>query len=284
MLSLEINKTTCIKCNKCIRICTSSIFYANEEDKSIQIRNLNTCISCGHCAAVCPTASIAHSLFPADKVHPLDRDMFPSAAQVATLIKGRRSNRAFTSQAVPKEYIDEIVQAAYRCPTASNEQELSYTVVTDPEVLHLLSQSTIEVFSSLLNLLNPIKPLVGLFMPEIKELIPQFIGLKKQFDNGNDLILRKAKAVILIHSPKNARFGRQDANLAYQNASLMAESLGVAHFYTGFVCSSIDNDPKKRINKALGIDGRIHAGMALGMPAFRFENYIDRKPIRLRWI
>ena len=40
---------------------------------------------------------------------------------------------------------------------------------------------------------------------------------------------------------------------------------------------AIDQDKKGTLEKALGIDGKIYAGMALGMPAFRFMNYIDRK-------
>ena len=32
----------------------------------------------------------------------------------------------------------------------------------------------------------------------------------------------------------------------------------------------------------LGIDGKIHAGMAMGMPAFRFPNYVDRREVELR--
>lgn len=70
-------------------------------------------------------------------------------------------------------------------------------------------------------------------------------------------------------------------NLAYQNASLMAECLGVSQFYTGFVCSAIEQDKKGTLEKKLGIDGKIYAGMALGMPAFRYKNYIDRKDLKV---
>ena len=105
--------------------------------------------------------------------------------------------------------------------------------------------------------------------------------LISEFDKGNDLILRGATAVILIHTPSESRFGCQDANLAYQNGSLMAESLGVAQFYTGFVCSAVEQDRNRRLAKMLGISGKIRAGMALGIPAFRYPNYIDRKDINV---
>lgn len=87
-------------------------------------------------------------------------------------------------------------------------------------------------------------------------------------------------AVLFICTPKGSRMGAADANLAYQNGSLMAESLGVAQFYTGFVLNAA-NMKKQKLEKMLGIDGQINAGMALGMPLFRFKNYIDRKEIEV---
>lgn len=38
-------------------------------------------------------------------------------------------------------------------------------------------------------------------------------------------------------------------------------------------------DRKRRLARRFGIEGTIHAGMALGMPAFRFPNRIDKKPL-----
>lgn len=81
--------------------------------------------------------------------------------------------------------------------------------------------------------------------PQLYGYVPHFKRLISEFDKGNDLILRGATAVILIHTPSESRFGCQDANLAYQNGSLMAESLGVAQFYTGFVCSAVEQRPEQ---------------------------------------
>lgn len=284
MVSLHIDQETCIKCNKCVKICTAQIFYADKESKEIKTRHPEMCISCGHCVAICPEGSITHSKFPPGKVHPIDKSLIPSADQVEMLIKARRSNRAFSAKDVPKKYLEQIIEAAYRSPTASNEQELSFTVITNPAKLRVISQYTMDVFASLVKTLSPIKPLVRPFVKNADSLIEQFGMMQQEFDKGNDLILRNARAVIFIHTHDKARFGCQDANMAYQNASLMAESLGIAHFYTGFVCTGIKMDKKKKMNKALGIEGTIHAGMALGMPSFQFDNYIDRKPISLQWI
>jgi hypothetical protein len=108
-----------------------------------------------------------------------------------------------------------------------------------------------------------------------------FGRLKKELENGNDPIIRKATAIMLIHTPTSNRFGYADANLAYQNGSLMAETLGISQFYLGFVCAAIKQDKHGSLAKLLGIEGTIHSAMALGIPVFRYLNYIDRKDIEV---
>ena len=163
------------------------------------------------------------------------------------LCKARRSNRAFTAKPVPEETLDRILEAAHRAPTASNLQRVAFTLVTDPEKLHAISAFTVGVFASILRKLeNPLlKPVLKRIAPQLYGYVPHFKRLISEFDKGNDLILRGATAVILIHTPSESRFGCQDANLAYQNGSLMAESLGVAQFYTGFVCSARRTRPEQ---------------------------------------
>lgn len=63
----------------------------------------------------------------------------------------------------------------------------------------------------------------------------------------------------------------------------MAESLGISQVYMGFVLSALQQDPKS-FARTLGIEGRIHAVMALGVPAFRYPNYIDRKEVQVQQV
>ena len=47
----------------------------------------------------------------------------------------------------------------------------------------------------------------------------------------------------------------------------------------GFMLTAVRQDKKKGLCKMLGLAGRrICAVMALGMPQFRYPNYIDRTP------
>jgi len=217
------------------------------------------------------------------KVHPIDREELPSPEQTMLLIKSRRSNRAISKKPVPSDLLDQILEAAHRAPTASNMQQVEFTLVTDPQKVQEVIALTIEIFKELgKKLTNPfLKLILKPMIPEAYKYLPYLDRLSNEYNAGNDPILRNATALLLIHTPKQSRFGCQDSNLAYQNGSLMAESLGVTQFYTGFLCMALQQDKKNRIADLLGIKGKVHAGMGLGMPSFRFENYIDKKEIRV---
>lgn len=290
-LRLEIDAAACIGCERCVRICTSRIFYVAEAAstsparKRIGLRDTDLCIRCGHCVAVCPVGAITHGDFPAGTVHAFNHALRPSPEQVLELIRTRRSNRAFSGAAVPETALTQIIEAAHRAPTASNAQQVAIVQVHDQDVIRDLSRLTVETFLGVAKKLEfpLVKALVKPFAPGLYKLFPKMRMLAAEMEQGQDFILRNAKDVLFFYTPKSCRFGCQDANLAYQNASLMAESLDVAHFYTGFVCAAFKQNPKPFL-KRLGIEGRIQAGMALGMPDFRFERYIDRQPLDFKRI
>lgn len=282
-MELKIDASTCIKCSKCVKVCPSRIFVQLTAGSEVMLENMESCISCGHCVAVCPSNSVIHEAFPPEKVHPINFAALPTPEQVMLLCKARRSNRAFTKQPVPPAMLNQILEAAHCAPTASNMQQVVFTLITNPQQISEITDYTIRTFQPIVKILeNPVlKPILKRLLSEVYKYLPSFYRLIEERKKGNDLILRGATAVILIHTPKDNRFGCQDANLAYQNGSLMAESLGVSQFYTGFVCVAIKQDKKNKLAKLLGINGTIHAGMALGMPSFRYPKYIDRKEIEV---
>lgn len=276
MVRIEIDKEKCILCRKCEKVCPAGLFSLKDGRMEAEP---DGCIACGHCAAICPEEAIRHSDFQEGKIHEFDRSALPSPDSLELLIRSRRSNRAFSGKPVPDGFMERIIDAARRAPTASNLQQVRMVTVTDPEILHAISRCTVDKFYSMARLLeNPfLKPALKLFMPDNYHFVPRFIEMKEQLESGHDPILKGAAAAVFFVTPDSCRFGCQDSNLAYQNASLMAEALGVAHFYTGFVCTAASMDRKRRLQKLLQTDGTVHAGMALGMPLFRFGRYIDRK-------
>ena len=283
--TIAINDQKCIKCGKCAALCPASVF--NSEKQQVPITEYpNRCIECGHCVAICPSDAICHTTFPTEKVHRINSDILPSPKQMSEIIKARRSNRVFTTTPVSMEDIQQIIDAAHHAPTATNAQQVAFTVITSPEKLREVSSFTVSVFTAIAKKLsNPIlKPILKVAIGGAYKYVPAFSRMKQQLADGDDPILRGATAVIFFHSPSSIMFGKEDCNLAYQNASLMAEALGVAQFYTGFVCSASNKAGNKKLAKILGVDGNIvYAGMALGMPKYKFTKHIDKRDVMVNY-
>ena len=280
-IALSIDKKLCIKCGRCVKVCPAKIFIQEDHHDDVGVQSVDSCIICGHCVAVCPEDAVLHADFPVEKVHKIDYSQLPTPEQMMLLCRVRRSNRAFSSKQISEINLDLIVEAAHRAPTGSNTQHVKFLTITNAEKLRQITEFTIRVFNDALRKVkNPlIKPILKLIMPDALRYIPTFERILDDYNKGGDEILRKATAAIFIYTPKATRMGVLDANLAYQNGSLMAESLGISQFYTGFVLNA-SKMKKGTLERLLGIDGEIHAGMALGMPAFRFPKYIDRKDIK----
>lgn len=211
-----IEPSTCIVCEKCVKICTSSIFFVQMDDaKKIGLQNTDLCIGCGHCVAVCPTNSITHLDFPKQSIHHFDPALRPSPEQMMNLIRSRRSNRAFSGKEIPETMLNQIIEAAHRAPTASNSQQVSMVLVTNKDVIKELSLTTLDIFSSLSKKLsNPIlKPILKPFLPGIYKLIPKLKKLDDEMKTGNDLVLRKAQAVLFFYSPEDSRFRSEEAHV-----------------------------------------------------------------------
>lgn len=130
-VQINIDTASCIRCGKCVKVCPAWIMTQAKPGDPIGLRNIDSCIVCGHCAAVCPTGSVRHSSFLPIKSIRSTATGCPRPNRCCSSAR-RRSNRALSDRPVPQEAIDRILEAAHRAPTASNRQEVSFTVITDP--------------------------------------------------------------------------------------------------------------------------------------------------------
>jgi hypothetical protein len=110
------------------------------------------------------------------------------------------------------------------------------------------------------------------------------------YESGADPVLFGAPALLAFHARRTVGLADINAQLALQNASLVAHSLGIGHFYTGWVVSTcrapMTSAWNRRMSSLIGIPSgnKMHGALALGYPVPKFQNMIERKPPQITWV
>ena len=220
---------------------------------------------------------------------PINRELIPSHEQVRELLRARRSSRTFREGPVERAIIEKIIDGARFAPSASNSQGTEFLVVQDREILRKITELTADYLTGIVEKLrNPVTRSLLLLVARKKVKGPirsleSFERTVKAVKSGQDRILRGASTLLLFHGDQERFFAEADANLALQNATLIAQALGLGSFYTGYVVSACRRDD--RISRLLSVpEGRkVYGGLALGYPKVAFEKWMERRPPQITW-
>jgi nitroreductase/NAD-dependent dihydropyrimidine dehydrogenase PreA subunit len=295
MYEVKINAERCKKDGLCTKVCPKGIFVQREKLTIPELMDEEGCIACGHCVAVCLQSAINHSEFPSTAIRAIQFKQMPTTEQVMKLLKTRRSIRAFRDKPLAKETIERIIDGARFAPSGHNSQSTEFLVVQASDLLNQVSAMVIEYLKFEVNrFANPLfRTLALLADRESAESglheIPGFKRMIQMFESGTDPILHGAPVLLAFHARRTIGFAEINAQLALQNASIVAHSLGVGHFYTGWVISPcrapMARAWNRRIPSLIGIPpgNTLHGALALGYPIPRFKNMIERKPPIIRW-
>jgi nitroreductase/NAD-dependent dihydropyrimidine dehydrogenase PreA subunit len=295
MVMISIDTSRCIKDGLCAKVCPRNIFVQHEKLTGPELVNLEYCIACGQCLAICSKDAIQHSEISPTSIGEIQFNLMPSPDQVMELLKSRRSIRAFRDKPLENNAIETIITGARFAPSGHNSQSTEFLVVQDRDLLDQISRIVVEylgfeierfdnaIFRSFALLANRESAESGLHE------IPRFKQLRSQFESGEDPILRGAPALLVFHAPETIGFGDVNAQLAVQNASLIAHSMGIGHFFTGWVLAPCRAPRAKawnrRIPDLLGIPtgNKLYGALALGYPIPRFKKLIERDFPQIRW-
>ena len=290
MTKITVDSELCQRCGRCAAACPAVVLEQKDEETPPEVVREILCISCGHCAALCPSGAIAHADFPEESIHAVKQELIPSADQVLEAIRSRRSVRVFHDKPVDRSLVEKVIEGAWLAPTAHNFQSNRYTVVQDRAVLHKIVQLTASFFAKTSKQLrNPVtRTLFGLFARDqvagVLPMLDEFDLLVEAVRQGKDMVLHGAPCLLLFHADPRVSFADKNAQLALQNATLIAQALGLGSFYTGWVIGACERD--SRIPKLLAVPRgqRIYAGLALGHPRLEYKNWLERKPAQVTWL
>jgi nitroreductase/NAD-dependent dihydropyrimidine dehydrogenase PreA subunit len=295
MYEVKINAERCKKDGLYAKVCPKGIFVQREKLTIPELMDEEGCIACGQCVAICRQGAISHSEFPATTLRAIQFEQMPTPEDVMVLLKTRRSIRAFRDKTLAKDTIETIIDGARFAPSGHNSQSTEFLVVQDRAVLNQVSAMVIEYLKFEVNrFANPLfRTLALLADREMAESglheIPGFKRMIQMFESGTDPILHGAPVLLAFHARRTIGFADINAQLALQNASIVAHSLGIGHFYTGWVVSPCRAPMARAWNRRtpnlLGIpsDNNLYGALALGYPIPKFKNMIERKPPLIGW-
>jgi nitroreductase len=89
--------------------------------------------------------------------------------------------------------------------------------------------------------------------------------------------------LIVFHSRPDISSAEANINLALQNATLIAHSLNLGGFFTGYVVSCAQKDV--RISKLINVPegNKIFGAITLGYPKYKYKNWVIRKSPVISW-
>jgi nitroreductase/NAD-dependent dihydropyrimidine dehydrogenase PreA subunit len=294
MIEIIIDADVCQKDGLCAMACPRGILVQEEPASIPEIVDdfLEKCFRCGQCVSICPNGAISHSHFPEGTVNPVRTEQVPTYDQVLELIRSRRTKRLFKERPVERDVIEKVIEAARFAPSGHNEQTTEFVVIQDKKILKEIATLTAEGLEKLVGYTkNPIgrmmmRRAMGRRGAEyVTELAVEMEGLVSMFKSGKDWIFRDAPVLLLFCADSAGGSSASiNANLALQNATLAAETVGLGCLYAGFVVFTSDRDDSIAKLVSLPETHQIFGALLLGYPRLKFKKWPERNPAKVTWL
>lgn len=178
---IRIVESLCSTCGACLKVCPYGVLVKGDDGKP-KIGGVEDCISCGQCAAICPEDALKHQDFPAGRIKPINISMQMRTDGLISLLRFRRSIRAFQSELVEKDLMELIIDGANTGPSPNNAQRIEYVVIQDTETRNKIIGTVAEIYGKIIYLIkNPeaLKKMPGNIQRSIKMASSQLKYLER---------------------------------------------------------------------------------------------------------
>lgn len=296
---IKIDNNKCTSCETCYDVCPNYVFGITDTGRRrIEVKYPFQCCECGHCICLCPSGAITNTFASLEEFKELKHvNLEPDLLMNLMLV--RRSVRNFKPEAVPKEIIERLLQAAKHAGTSSNEQSEGFIVIQDREFLKKLEIIVVDVlWNAGIKYLGKkrglaISLLSMMYGPDIvrqARTYYEIIQHRRQNGerHGNDkiggMIFRNAPAVIVVHGERKNTLGATNSALAIRNMELLALTLGLGTCWVGFL--RIAAEKSRKINEYLELPNSrtVYGALMIGYPKHSYMHKIPRKDRDVRWM
>jgi nitroreductase len=241
------------------------------------------CIKCYHCVAACKTGALQkNGTIPEDRflidIHPEEMEL---------LISQRRTHRDFSNRKVAPETLLEFISRLRYSPTASNCQNLSFTVITSSQMIGKLNNMTIEElrhrFSKLNRFTLPIAAMkYGKGLNKLLAAKEKF--MLKSCQNQN-MITYNAPAVIIVHAPdETASMPQLNAGIWTGMALLYAELLDLGTCVNGYVVTAMKSNAAMKKTFQIPEEHQVLSCLLIGYPKDKYYRKAERNEPSINWI
>lgn len=250
-----IDTNKCIGCGLCSKVCVAHNLAVRHNKAS---KVMDNCILCGQCSAVCPKRAIFLEGYKNEQIEKKD-DVRLEPEDIMNVIRFRRSIRSFKKTEIPKEVIEQILEAGRFTHTAKNMQDVSYVVLAAEK--DRIEKMAVRIFRA-------VKPFADLFSP-----------MARNHKINDSFFFFNAPAVIVILA-KN----KINGVLAAQNMEFIAEANGLGVLYSGFFTTAANASHK--IKKAIGVPKgkKVAMTLVLGYPNVKFLRSTPHKELDVRYM
>jgi ferredoxin len=261
-INFIVDRDKCINCNACILDCPRNIISRSGKFPEVLPEWETNCLECQHCLAVCPTGAVSiFGLHPENSIE-LDMEKLPSAKQMHTLLRGRRSVRQYKKENVSGEVIDELLATLANTPTGCNDRALKFLVVDDRELMKGFLVMLVEALEKQIHNGIPVPDFLSLAVTAYRQ-------------NGVDEFFRGAPHLLVVSAGEKASCPKEDIDLALAYFELLAQCVGLGTTWCAFLKFAIDAAPELRSNLGLGPETPFF-GMLFGHPAVRYARTVQR--------
>ena len=167
------------------------------------------------------------------------------------LIKTRRSTRKYLDRPVPRELLEQIVEAGRYAPSGGNNQTGHFLVVTDPAVLARLAEMAQETFAGM----------------EVTENTYRSLAFAIQAaKRGGYVFHYHAPALIIAANKKDYGNNMADTACALENMMLMANALDLGSCWINQLRWLNEDPALLAYERELGLaeDERVYGAVAVG--------------------
>ena len=273
MSLFSIDTEKCKRDGLCVSACPAQIIVqaGRKSFPSLLPGGEEFCIQCGHCVAVCPHGAFSLSAMTVDGCPPIDQGLLPGAEALRHLLLARRSIRRYRKTPVSRKVLAQLLDVARYAPTASNNQQVYWTVISKPDDVRRLGAMVIDFIKIML-------PLV----PDEAQ-VRRSRRIVDAWDQGRDRVTRGAPHLIVSHSPSGLSFPAADCAIALTYLELYAYARGLGTCWAGYFTGAANlHEP---LIRELGLpEGHQCCGaVMLGYPQYRYHRIPKRNAAQVAW-